>query len=66
MSCRAMARFDHICRAVGSRGDGVTLAQLADAARLAEELDGPKADRSLVEDLTARLGLSGEDLEASR
>ena len=55
-------RFDRLCKAVCSRGRGMTLPQLGAAHALARELGEDEPDRERVDFLSRRLDLDPESL----
>jgi hypothetical protein len=62
MSPEVSDRFDALCRAVCSRGKGMTLAQLGDCHALARELGEDEPDQERVALFVRRLDLDPEAL----
>ena len=57
-----MRIFDNLCKAVASRGRGISMTRLGDAYSLAQLLDAEEPDARRIGELTTRLGLESEDL----
>lgn len=62
MSDGAYERYGRICHLVAARGTRLTIQDLGAAAALARELELEAPDPERVAELTARLGLTPEDV----
>lgn len=64
MDGSVLETFDRLCELakVRTKGSGVTLGQLGDAAALARELEKQEPDSERVEVLASRLGLETEEV----